>query len=221
MDSLYSKSSDNFFYNESLNGIYGLFLCRGDVDRDTCQACVNNATQFLPKNCSSSLGAVVWYDACLLRYSSSNFFGEISLDPDFCMCNEEETISPEEDSEVLSWLDNSTVKAQNSTMLFDAQNKVLNSNMSRPIDILTQCSRDLNGSSCYSCLKNIKTEIRAWCPRRPGWRCFAPSCFARYEKYPFFQSSPPPQPVPNAGIPPQPVPNAGIPPQPVPNAGMY
>ncbi|GLT38433.1 hypothetical protein SLA2020_126850 [Shorea laevis] len=102
MDSLYAKSSDYFFYNDSLNGIYGLFLCRGDVDTGTCQTCVNNATQFLPKNFSSYLGAVVWYDECLLRYSSTNFFGEISVSPSSCLCNPENITSRELNSEVLS-----------------------------------------------------------------------------------------------------------------------
>ncbi|GLU21723.1 hypothetical protein SLE2022_378460 [Rubroshorea leprosula] len=200
MDSLSSKSSDNFFYNESLNGIYGLFLCRGDVDKGTCQTCVNNATQLLPKNCSSSLDAVVWYDDCLLRYSSTNFFGEISSNPNFCICNPENITSSEEVFQVLSWLDDSIEQAQNSTMLFDAQQK------SQSGFVLTQCSRDLNISSCYSCLKNIPSLIREWCPLSAGWRFLAPSCIARYEQYSFFQLKPPPQPVPAV---PGPIPNPG------------
>ncbi|GLT69593.1 hypothetical protein SLA2020_417320 [Shorea laevis] len=188
MGSLYSKSSDNFFYSESSNGIYGLFLCRGDVDKVTCQTCVNNATQLLPKNCSSSLEAVVWYDECLLRYSSTNFFGEINVSPNHFVYNQGNTTSPEETSEVLSWLDDSIQKAQMSKNLFDSQSKPLNSNVSHPTYILTQCSRDLNSSSCYSCLKNISNQIWKCCSSSPGWRFLTPSCFARYENYPFFQS---------------------------------
>ncbi|GKV47599.1 hypothetical protein SLEP1_g54487 [Rubroshorea leprosula] len=187
VNSLYSKSSDNLFYNESLNGIHGLFLCRGDVNEGTCQTCVNNATQFLPQNCSSYLGAVIWYDECLLRYSDTNFFGEISFSPNYCICNAQNVNSTGENSEVLSLLDDSIKQAQNSKMLFDAQQKVLSSNGSQSGYILTQCSRDLNSSSCYSCLKNITNQIRECCPWPAGWRFLAPSCFARYEEYPFFE----------------------------------
>ncbi|GLT81555.1 hypothetical protein SLE2022_000010 [Rubroshorea leprosula] len=197
MDSLDSKSSDDLFYNGSLNQIYGLFLCRGDVDRGTCQTCVNNVTQFLPQNCNSSLGAVIWYDDCLLRYSSTNFFGVISFSTYRCWCSVNNINSSEENSEVLRWLDDSIERAQNSENLFDAAGDA-----SQQIYVLTQCSQDLNGSSCYSCLKNISNQMRTTCcVSRAGWRYFAPSCFARYEQYPFFALKPPPQPgpIPNGG----------------------
>ncbi|KAK2644332.1 hypothetical protein Ddye_019527 [Dipteronia dyeriana] len=45
LNSLPSKASVNSFYNESSDGVYILFLCRGDVSAATCQTCVKNATQ--------------------------------------------------------------------------------------------------------------------------------------------------------------------------------
>ncbi|GLT32064.1 hypothetical protein SLA2020_067580 [Shorea laevis] len=217
MDPLSTKSSLYSFYNDSLNGIYGLFLCRGDVNGSPCQTCVNEAAQFLPKNCSSSyLGGVIWYDNCTLRYSNTDFFGkigEISFETTYYMKNPQNSTSPGENSEVLSWLDDSCEQAQNSKMLFDAQQRFLRGDVSQPRYLLMQCTRDLNSSSCYSCLKEITNQISECCQWSAGWRFLAPSCFARYEKYPFFQLQTAPPPVPAA---PPPVPAA---PGPIPNGG--
>ncbi|EOY28543.1 S-locus lectin protein kinase family protein [Theobroma cacao] len=60
LDSISSKASDHSFYNDSLNGIYSLFLCRGDVSSDVCQDCVSNATQTLTQRCPSDKSAIIW-----------------------------------------------------------------------------------------------------------------------------------------------------------------
>ena len=78
-DSLSTKAFQNYsFYNiESSNiGIYGLFLCRGDVSNNTCQRCVSYATQEITTRCPSNETAIIWYDECMLRYSNVSFFGE-------------------------------------------------------------------------------------------------------------------------------------------------
>ncbi|GKV42326.1 hypothetical protein SLEP1_g49737 [Rubroshorea leprosula] len=213
MDSLSSKSSLSSFYNVSVSDLYGLFLCRGDVSRSSCQTCVNEAIQFLPKNCSSSyLGGVIWYDKCLLRYSKNDFFGNMSFEPTCYMYNSDNYTSEEERIQMLSWLDDSSERAQNSKILFDAHQNALRDDTSQHRYVLTQCSRDLNNSSCYSCLKEITNQIREYDGRYAGWRFFAPSCFARYEIYPFLEPVPaPPQPAP---APPQPAPAV---PGPIPN----
>ncbi|KAK7831525.1 cysteine-rich receptor-like protein kinase 25, partial [Quercus suber] len=68
-ESLSSKASQNYsFYNESSNiGIYGLYLCRGDVSNETCKSCVSSATQEIRNRCPSSKTAFIWYDECTLR----------------------------------------------------------------------------------------------------------------------------------------------------------
>ncbi|KAK7840910.1 cysteine-rich receptor-like protein kinase 25 [Quercus suber] len=83
LESLSSKASQNYsFYNESSNvGIYGLYLCQGDVSNETCQICLSYATQDITTRCPSNKSAIIWYDKCLLRYSNVDLFGVASWSP--------------------------------------------------------------------------------------------------------------------------------------------
>ncbi|CAK9155021.1 unnamed protein product, partial [Ilex paraguariensis] len=45
LDSFSSRSASIDFYNDTFNNIYGLFLCRGDVNTSTCQNCVPGAKE--------------------------------------------------------------------------------------------------------------------------------------------------------------------------------
>ncbi|GLT83154.1 hypothetical protein SLE2022_014620 [Rubroshorea leprosula] len=209
MEVFSSKSSQYTFYNDSFRGVYGLFLCRGDVDSSTCQRCINDATVDLPKNCSSShRGGVIWYEKCLLRYSNTDFFGEMIFTPDsyVYMRNLESNTSPEEDSAVLNLLNEAIEQAaQNSSKLYGTQEGVVPSNVARKIYVLVQCTGDLNRSLCHSCLKEITDQIPNCCQGWAGWRFLTPSCLARFEEYAFYTPPPPPPPAPAA---PQPAPAA-------------
>jgi hypothetical protein len=78
-----SKASQSYsFYNDTSNGIYGLFLCRGDVNSTTCQSCVSYASQDIISRCPSTRTATIWFDECMLRYSNSNFFGVEETSPE-------------------------------------------------------------------------------------------------------------------------------------------
>ncbi|GLT32069.1 hypothetical protein SLA2020_067610 [Shorea laevis] len=215
MDSLSSNSSLHTFYHDSFNGIYGLFLCLGDVNSSTCQTCISEATLVLPKNCASSYqGGVIWYAKCLLRYSNTDFFGEMRFEPHYFMWNEKNTTSPGEDFGVRGLLYEAWELAQNPTTLYGAQENDVPSNVSQRRYVLVQCSRDLDISSCNSCLQEIIDQISRCCEGRAGWRFLTPSCLARYENYAFLQPDPAaPQPLPAA---PQLVPTV---PGPTPNRG--
>lgn len=78
---LSSEAENRGFYqttfpknSTSSSTAYGLFLCRGDVARDACKACVAAATLFAGQSCSMARvirqQVVIWYDKCMLRYSN-------------------------------------------------------------------------------------------------------------------------------------------------------
>ncbi|XP_059661451.1 cysteine-rich receptor-like protein kinase 44 isoform X3 [Cornus florida] len=73
-----ATTPDNGFYTttagRSPNTVHGLFLCRGDVSTDQCHNCVKTASQEILQECPNRTVATVWYDECLLRYSSRNIF---------------------------------------------------------------------------------------------------------------------------------------------------
>ncbi|KAJ1276962.1 hypothetical protein BS78_05G257100 [Paspalum vaginatum] len=53
--------------------VYGLALCRGDVNATVCHACVATAARGAQQLCPFSADATVFYPACRLRFSDKNF----------------------------------------------------------------------------------------------------------------------------------------------------
>ena len=202
LNSLSSKASQNYsFYNDSSNiGIYGLFLCRGDVSNITCQSCVSYATRDITTRCPSNNSAIIWYDECMLRYSNVNFFGQVQTSPGLLMWNVRNTTSPDQPNfSAIALMNFLTGKAVNDDMLFHDGNLPA-SNGSNQTYGLVQCTRDINISGCTSCLSQLIRDAESCCESKIGLRILTPSCSIRYETYYFFQQ--PPVPPPSAPSPP-------------------
>ncbi|KAL5774731.1 hypothetical protein ACOSP7_012288 [Xanthoceras sorbifolium] len=207
LNSLTSKASANSFYNESSNGIYSLFLCRGDVSTATCQTCVENASQEIRERCSSNKSAIIWYDQCMLRYSNINYFGVTETSPRFFMWNLKNTTTPDEPNYgALGMIYNLVENAPNTDMKFGTEDREVVNSIRRGF-ALVQCTRDINSTSCRSCLGMLTEDIRQCCQGKIGWRISSPNCYLRYEESRFYEQPPaPPPPVPVA---PQPTPIDG------------
>ncbi|KAG5536463.1 hypothetical protein RHGRI_024031 [Rhododendron griersonianum] len=65
----------------SPNQVYGLALCRGDINSTDCKACVSQTE--IQQLCPSKVEAIIWYEYCLLRYSNLNFFGQVDFSEAF------------------------------------------------------------------------------------------------------------------------------------------
>ncbi|KAF5729003.1 cysteine-rich receptor-like protein kinase 25 [Tripterygium wilfordii] len=187
LDSLSSRSSTNSFYQDSSNGIYSLYLCRGDVPQTTCQTCVANASQQIIQNCQFNQSAIIWYDECILRYSTDDFFGVVQTYPRVLMWNVQNTTSPDEPNVgALALIYNLVDSVPYTGTMFGA-NESAGNNGSQPRYGLVQCSRDLNSSACSSCLAQLTDASNQCCRGKVGWRILAPSCNLRYEEYKFYQ----------------------------------
>ncbi|KAJ4840533.1 hypothetical protein Tsubulata_027348 [Turnera subulata] len=190
-----TSSADNTFYNNTSNGIYGLYLCRGDVNQSTCQLCVSNATQQLPRRCPDARAAIIWYDQCMLRYSNSNFFGVVETLPRLLMWNVKNTTSPNEPNYgALSLIYNLIDYAPYTRLMFGTNESAADRRYA-----MAQCSRNMNSSGCRSCLRELSDAITKCCQGRIGWRVLAPSCSLRYEQYQFYQIPPSSVPAPDNG----------------------
>ncbi|KAJ6416430.1 hypothetical protein OIU84_002315 [Salix udensis] len=208
LSSLSSKASLNSFYQDSSNGIYSLYLCRGDVSSDICQTCINNATKEIQRQCASNGTAIIWYDECMLRYSIKNFLGVYETFPRFLMWNIQNTTSPD--------VNNIDVNALIYPMIRDIPYKdiMYGTDKSPSHDgspntyAMVQCTRDINSSNCRSCLDDLREAAELCCQSKIGWRIGAPSCSLRYEEYEFYQPPSTPVPVPSPQGP-EPVPVSG------------
>lgn len=212
LDSLSDKASQNIsFYNDTSNGIYGLFLCRGDVSNDTCQSCVRYASQYIASHCSFNRSGIIWFDQCMLRYSNINFFGKEATLPGLLMWNvnsNNATSADGVDFGIYSLMYDVMNEASKSSMLFNANSK--ESDGSATGYGLAQCTRDINVSSCTNCFETLMKEADQCCKPKKGWRILGPSCNIRFETYPFFvDQQPPPTVPPVPSVPSQPLPGEG------------
>ncbi|KAA8519971.1 hypothetical protein F0562_014231 [Nyssa sinensis] len=134
LGSLTSAAATNTFYKNTSNGIYGLYLCRGDVPIDVCQNCVNTANQDIQNQCPSNQQAIIWYDECMLYYSNTNFFGMEQTYPWFFMWNlQNNTSSTGTDVDTLALMYALAAKAPHTEMMYGTdESAATNGSKGRP-----------------------------------------------------------------------------------------
>ncbi|GKV37391.1 hypothetical protein SLEP1_g45425 [Rubroshorea leprosula] len=187
----------NGFYNttsgEEPNRIYGFFLCRGDVLTTTCRNCVTFATGDVIQKCPVEKEAVIWYDECLLRYSNKSIFSTLSEMETKYLVGVQTDTDPIQFNEVQKVAMNDAV-AQAVSVAKRFATKEANISRFRTLYGLVQCTPDLSSKDCDRCLRVAIGELPKCCFGRNGGRVLNPSCFFRFEIYPFYNgaSAPPP-----------------------------
>ncbi|KAE9461721.1 hypothetical protein C3L33_06372, partial [Rhododendron williamsianum] len=199
LDSLSSKAAVYSFSNGTFNGIFSLYLCRGDVTGELCQNCVQNASQDVQNRCPSNKTAIIWYDECMVIFNNSNFFGLERTYPRAFLWNN--NTSPNDTDVVFAFMYTLVSKAPLTDMMFGVDASGVGG--SQPRYGLAQCRRDISSGACSDCLGQLMSNFEQYCQGRRGWRILAPSCYLRYEEYLFFaQQLVPPSSVSNAPPPP-------------------
>ncbi|CAM8993007.1 unnamed protein product [Rhodiola kirilowii] len=193
LGSFSSRAADSTFYNDTLNGVYGLFLCRGDVSYSVCQACVTSATADVRKRCPNAKSAVMWYDRCLLHYSNTTFFGIPQTARRVLMYNIANTSTPDEpDAGALGIIYTLVADVPYSELMYGAKSAAVMGGSELRYG-LVQCTRDISSDDCRKCLITLTNDIPQG---KRGWQILTPSCYMRYEDYLFFeQPVPPPSPA--------------------------
>ncbi|XP_031247595.1 cysteine-rich receptor-like protein kinase 10 [Pistacia vera] len=184
--SLSSHVNRNGFFKATAgddpNKVYGLFLCRGDLNSTTCQDCINFATLDVTRHCPVQKGAIIGYEECLLRYSNGPFFSTVDDDGGVMMTNVDSVSEAVRFSELVKRMMNETVtRAANSPKRF--MTKRGNFTSSQSLYCLAQCTQDLSSFDCKTCLQQSISQLRT---TQQGGRMLYPSCYSRYELYPFY-----------------------------------
>ncbi|MED6194750.1 hypothetical protein PIB30_031504 [Stylosanthes scabra] len=184
--SLSSKATTTIFYKDSSNGVYGLFMCRGDAPFDVCGDCVQSATHVLSSECTLSLWGIIWYEQCMVRYSNTCFFSVPSTQPSNLMSNNFNVSTNQ--TMFVSLLVNSMNKTADEAAfsLKKYATKEQKVTQVQTIFNLAQCTRDLGFQACRTCLGFAVAQIPVCCKGRRGGRVLLPSCNIRFELYPFY-----------------------------------
>ncbi|CAJ2666847.1 unnamed protein product [Trifolium pratense] len=194
--SSYATKTNTKFYNTTFIGnnpsdtIYGMFLCRSDVPSQLCQQCIVNATQKLSSQCSLSKEGVVWYNECMVWYSTSFIFSTIArTSPSFYLLN---TDKVSDTKSFMSLLFSTMNKSADEASFGDDKKFATNEktiSKFQTLYCLTQCTPNLSPHECRICLSGLINQLPMCCEGRVGGRVLNPSCNIRYEFYPFYLKS--------------------------------
>ncbi|XP_062160720.1 cysteine-rich receptor-like protein kinase 10 isoform X2 [Alnus glutinosa] len=191
-----NATSSTGFYNttaspgNSVDTVYGLFLCRGDLSADACRDCAADATKDVVDRCPNEKVAVAWYDECMLRYSNQYIFSRMVTDPSIFMWNTR-NISEQNRFDLLVRTTMNDLASGVSNVGSGAKKfgtKEANFTALQTLYALVQCTADLSGSDCNSCLQIAIANLPGCCGGKEGARVLFPSCTVRFEVYPFYQS---------------------------------
>ncbi|XP_059646473.1 cysteine-rich receptor-like protein kinase 10 isoform X2 [Cornus florida] len=213
----------NGFYNataglDAPDVAYGLFLCRGDIaGTNECQDCVALAGTEIVKLCPNQKRAFIWLDKCMLHYANHSFFSTSVESPVIILYNVQNITEQDRFEQLLGeTMDVLATRASNdeSGNVTRFATQEVNFTAFQKLYSLTQCTQDLSQIDCDRCLRigisNRPTDLVG----KQGAAIFIPSCYIRYEVYPFFNStatdpprptSPPPPPPPPPLPPPNPL----------------
>ncbi|KAL7116894.1 hypothetical protein ACP275_03G034700 [Erythranthe tilingii] len=185
--SLSSNMNAGGFYSASVGRANVAALCRGDVQLNQCQGCVNIVSQTILVNCPNQFGAIMWSEFCMVRYSNETFLGRLSTDPVRILYSGTNSTSPVRFKAVREDLmDDVRARAADGGSL----RKAAAGNTTGPDDqgifTLFQCTPDLSPENCSRCLVEAAGNIQGYINDSTGIRVYTPSCIYRYENQLFY-----------------------------------
>ncbi|KAF8030199.1 hypothetical protein BT93_E2593 [Corymbia citriodora subsp. variegata] len=169
------------------NRAYGLFLCRGDLDMARCSDCVATGKQEILQKCPNQRVSVILYDECILRYSNQSLFSVMEQEPFFTLSNIWNITNSTKFMDVLL----ETMREVTAGALAGGSGKKVaameeNFTSSQKLYALVQCTPDLTAWDCNTCLQLGNSHLFQG---KRGGRVLTPSCYVRYELYPFYNAS--------------------------------
>ncbi|XP_048632531.1 putative cysteine-rich repeat secretory protein 5 [Brassica napus] len=173
----------------SPNTVYGMFLCRGDINRASCSNCVRSATSNVGETCNSDKGNFIFYDECIVRYSNFSFFTLFEDGPAFgrfSMLSSSEY--PEIFNQTLSGILNELILRASSSSsspipyFVEDQEHVTQLESSYDLKAIVQCSPDLDPRNCTLCLRRAVQYLSGCCgqARVTSANILFPKCLLNY-----------------------------------------
>ncbi|KAI7750078.1 hypothetical protein M8C21_019102, partial [Ambrosia artemisiifolia] len=216
MSTLPTTNNGYGFYNLSTgqgnDTVNSIALCRGDVNLDVCQSCLNDSIVKLRQECPNQKDAMGYYDYCMVKYSNQIILGTTGT-RFYYRGNPQNTTDVDGFNDALGPL---LRKLRGEAAAGGPLKKFASDNTSGPgfstIYGLAQCTPDLSEQQCNNCLENIINTIPLYLHAKRGGRVLQSGCNFRYETYRFVNQSarviPPSPPV----LQPMPPPSPSIPP---------
>ncbi|TVU38686.1 hypothetical protein EJB05_12070, partial [Eragrostis curvula] len=171
--------------------VWAAGLCRGDVNATDCQACLAQAFHDLPNDCSYNKEASIYYDPCVLRYSSVRVLSTLDADESgqsaYVTFPPNVTANQAQFNRAVAALINATADhaAHNSTRRFATGEAAFDEEVPT-VYAVAQCTPDQTPAQCRSCLAGIISANIAGFENAVSGRLLWLSCNFRYDNKPFF-----------------------------------
>ncbi|KAG5516571.1 hypothetical protein RHGRI_037326 [Rhododendron griersonianum] len=161
------------------------------------------ATRNVVERCPGSKRVTIWYDECMLRYSNVSI--SATLDTGFQEIKYNPNTFPNGTrlSEVLGEImDDIADRASSDDSGRKFATAEANYSLLQRVYGLAQCTPDISDSDCNTCLQNCISTFPICCNTLQGARIVVPSCYVRYETYPFYNANLSATPLPASPPPP-------------------
>ncbi|KAL9665305.1 hypothetical protein QQ045_020722 [Rhodiola kirilowii] len=180
----------NGFHNLSV-GIHSqqansLALCRGDVSESSCLECIKFGANELPRRCPAQLGAIIWYDNCMFRYT--NWYMFRSVEGTYTTLSNHPYSSDMTllKDQLFTLLKTLRDKASSSALKYAVGDTEFTGGSQQRIYALVQCIPDLDQMQCANCLDRAFRDITNNIPGKEGGRVLGASCSLRFDTTQFF-----------------------------------
>lgn len=136
---------------------------------------------------------MIWYEFCQVRYSFQMFFSRSVYTGKYPQQNDQEknVSDPIRFEQHMTYLMNnlSDEAAFNPAKNMFAAGEIRSPGKRTIIYGLVQCTRDMSGTDCSSCLSSALTELTTCCSRREGGIIVSRNCNVRFDLSKFFNTS--------------------------------
>ncbi|KAL8130191.1 hypothetical protein V2J09_019346 [Rumex salicifolius] len=185
----------NFSAGQDPDQANAIALCRGDVEVDDCNTCLNFVISQLAGLCPNQKEAIGWADNCMVRYSDRSILGgQWENNPYYKLVSGTNATDIDQFAndvqELLRTLPNKTASGDSRLKFATGEAKLSDS---QNVYALMQCTPDLPPTDCLGCLYwanyyilNTGDVLRG----QTGARVLLPSCYIRYESQKFYSDSP-------------------------------
>lgn len=183
--------------------VWGLALCRGDVNGSSCASCLALAPDIAFDNCRGVKDVSIYYDRCLLHYSGKDFLASPGDDASPVQYGRNTEVNVTVDpgrfvglaadlvGALSSWAaHDSTARYAAGVMTSGDGFQTTDSNLVHRIYGLVQCTPDQAPGACKGCLDRLRDEMPAVFNGTAGGQFNAVWCNLRYEIFSFYDSTP-------------------------------
>ncbi|CAN6856587.1 unnamed protein product [Brassica oleracea] len=163
LSSLRDRSPLGTYYNATVglspDTVHGMFLCRGDITKQSCSNC--STVSFL---------RIVESGPWAAMYSNVSF-------PDSFLFPFRETLSDKVEKLIILTASKSSL----TPYYVRDRNKVNEFDRSYTLDTMVQCSPDLDPANCSVCLRLAVQGVSSCCNNARIAQFFLPKCFLKYD----------------------------------------